>query len=220
MLTLLSSNFLLAQNEVNLISNNTYQPVGNQFLSPDITIIPEIPEPKKITYDDHLNEAKSFEIPLIENFDQMDSLILSNHLIAVIEESDFFKIQKLTHSRAYLNSSANAILLEIAEKFNKETQYSLSISSLTRTIETQNKLRRVNSNAAKGDSSHAYGASFDISYTQYGDKKGRNYANERVLESLLNEMVDEGKIYYIKERKQPCYHITVRNTKKLGFNIS
>ena len=169
-------------------------------------------EPKKITYEDHLFEAQSFNIPVIESNEHMDSLVNDNKLIPIPEIGVGYKIQKLTHSRAFLNEPAYYLLKEIAISFYKETGKELSISSLTRTIESQNKLRRVNGNAAKGNSAHNYGASFDISYNKYSDKIGRNYALERMTESILNQLVDQGKIYYIKERSQPCFHVTIRNT--------
>jgi len=209
--SLLGGSFLFAQSEASFVSNTSFSSFGGSVISSSEEVKTEANEVKKITYEDHLHEAESFNIPLIMNNEHMDSLILANKLIPVAEEGKGYKIQKLTHSRAYLNQPSYLILQEISSLFHQETAQSLSISSLTRTIENQNRLRRVNSNAAKGHSSHNYGASFDISYSKYGDKVGRNSALERVVETILKQMQDEGKIYYIKERKQPCYHITIRN---------
>ena len=145
------------------------------------------------------------------NNEQLDSLILANHLVTVPDEGEGYKIQELTHSKAYLNETSYLILKEIAHIFFQETNTELSISSLTRTMENQQRLRRVNSNATSGESAHSYGASFDISYSKYGDKTGRNSANERILQAILEDFASDGKIYFIKERRQPCFHITVRN---------
>lgn len=218
--TILLSNFLFAQTEVSFTSNS----ILTNFVNSEPTLAVEHhddkdefvkylegSDSKKITYKDHLHEAESFDIPLILNNEQMDSLILANHLIPVPEEGKGYNIQKLTHSRPYLNETTYKILQEISSQFFQETNLELSISSLTRTLENQNKLRRINSNAAKGDSSHNYGASFDISYSKYGDKVGRSAANERILLSILKEFEADGKIYFIKEFRQPCFHITVRN---------
>ncbi|MBF0598191.1 DUF5715 family protein [Faecalibacter rhinopitheci] len=213
-LSLLGSSYLMAQTEATFISNNSLPSSGVSVIESEKTeTITETTEVKKITYHDHVFEAQSFNIPIIENNEQMDSLILANQLIPVPEDGEGYMIQKLTHSRAFLNQDAFLLLKDISNQFYAETNHKLSISSLTRTIESQNKLRRVNSNATKGESSHSYGASFDISYSKYGEKSGRNYANERVVQALLDRLVEEGKIYYIKERRQPCFHVTVRNTK-------
>ncbi len=34
---------------------------------------------------------------------------------------------------------------------------------------------------------------------------------EVALEKVLKHYADAGRIYYIKEKQQSCYHITVRN---------
>lgn len=209
-LSLFSGTFLVAQTslEPNILHINSLS-FDAKEKQEEKNIIPEI---KKITYEDHLFEAQSFNIPVIESYEHMDSLVIENKLIAIPEIGEGYKIQKLTHSRAFLNPPAYYLLQEIASSFHKETGKELSISSLTRTIDSQNKLRRVNGNAAKGNSAHNYGASFDISYNKYNDKVGRNYALERMTESILNQLVDQGKIYYIKERSQPCFHVTIRNS--------
>ena len=210
-LSLFSGTFLIAQTSIepSLLNINNFSinvKENDKQEAKNINI-----EPKKITYGDHLLEAQSFNIPVIESNEHMDSLVIENKLIPIPEIGEGYKIQKLTHSRAFLNPPAYYLLQEIASSFYKETGKELSISSLTRTIESQNKLRRVNSNAAKGNSAHNYGASFDISYNKYNDKVGRNYALESATESILNQLVDQGKIYYIKERSQPCFHVTIRN---------
>ncbi|MDD3771385.1 MAG: DUF5715 family protein [Weeksellaceae bacterium] len=167
---------------------------------------------ENISYQDHLFEAASFSVPLIHNYRQLDELISENKLITVPEEGNGYYVQKLTHSKAFLYPAAYDVLIEISDRFYAETSKKLSISSLTRTMESQGKLRRVNSNAAKGESTHAYGAAFDISYSQYNNVRGRNYKYEKILQTILEEMAAEGKIYYIKEKRQPCFHITLRNS--------
>ena len=67
------------------------------------------------------------------------------------------------------------------------------------------------SNASLGISSHNYGNSFDISYVRFNDKLKSNPRLEAALEKVLNVYRDEGKLYYIKEKQQSCYHVTVRN---------
>lgn len=218
--SLFSSITLMAQGDVKFISRPALFSTDN-YTNETTGIVsestPEKPIEKKITYKDHIFEAESFDIPLIETNSDLDSLINENKLIEVPNEGKNYMIQKLTHSRAFLNPQANVMLNIIADKFFGETNKMLSISSLTRTHENQRKLTRVNSNATKGHSAHSFGAAFDISYSRYGETAGRSSANEKVLEAILNQLVEEGKIYYIKERRQPCYHITVRNIDNTSF---
>jgi hypothetical protein len=86
-----------------------------------------------------------------------------------------------------------------------------TVSSITRTLEDQCRLRRVNSNAALGISSHNYGNSFDISYVRFNGVLKHNPKMEAALEKVLKYYYDLGRIYYIKEKQQSCYHITVKN---------
>jgi hypothetical protein len=71
-------------------------------------------------------------------------------------------------------------------------------------------LRRRNTNAAKDESSHCYGVSFDISYIRYNGKREWDYERTQKLEAILAKMQEDGEIYVLKERKQSCFHISVR----------
>jgi hypothetical protein len=69
----------------------------------------------------------------------------------------------------------------------------------------------VNSNASLGISSHNYGNSFDISYVRFNDVLKYNPKMEMALEKVLKYYEKAGRIYFIKEKQQSCYHITVKN---------
>lgn len=166
---------------------------------------------KSVTYSDHLIAAKSFEMPPVENFDEIEGFVIMKKLIAVPEEGNGYKIDKLTHSKAFLNPKAKSILEKISKKFLEENNATITVTSLTRSEESQSSLRRVNSNAAKGDSAHNYGAAFDLSYTKFNDKYTYSKTNRDNLEAILKKMQDNGEIYYIKEYRQHCFHVTVRN---------
>lgn len=86
----------------------------------------------------------------------------------------------------------------------------LTYTSLTRTLEDQCRLRKVNRNASSGLSSHNYGNAFDVSYVRFNDRLERNERLEKILEKVLKEFENAGKIYFIKEKMQSCYHVTVR----------
>lgn len=214
LLVILQAAFLNAQSnftpESSYINALVYIDNNPELLKKDVKR--EVYLKENITYADHVFEASSFGIPLINNYDEMENLVLENRLIEVAEESETYLIQKLTHSRPVLLPEAYDILIEISDLFYAQTSKRLSISSLLRTTETQSRLRRVNSNATKGTSTHTFGAAFDISYSQYDGVRGRNYSYEKILQEILDEMVADGKIYYIKERRQPCFHITIRNS--------
>lgn len=201
------------------IENNIFTSSFNYHTEPDLHAArPAVVKKDKIIYvkeniryADHLFEASSFNIPLINDYKSLDLLVSDGQLIEVPEEGNGYILQKLTYSRPVLHPEALTIMNEISDLFFSETSKKLSISSLTRTMHTQKKLSRVNSNAAIGESAHAYGAAFDISYSQYNGVRGRNFTYEKKLQEILDSLVEEGKIYYIKEKSQPCFHVTVRN---------
>ncbi|QHC84891.1 hypothetical protein AS589_08960 [Empedobacter brevis] len=155
--------------------------------------------------------AESFSIPIIKSFDDIEGLVVTKKLVAVPEEGNGYTIEKLTHSKAFLNNRAKSVLEKIASKFLDENNATITVTSLTRSEESQASLRRVNSNAAKGDSSHNYGASFDLSYTKFNNKYTYNKKHRDNLEAILKQLQEDGKIYYIKEYRQRCFHVTVRN---------
>ncbi len=163
-------------------------------------------------YKPHLDASKSFNIKILKDEKNVQKYISKGKLKKVNKLGKGYKIQKLNYSRAYLTSKSKISLEKIAAKFNKETKGStLTISSVTRTLEDQCNLRKVNSNASLGISSHNYGNSFDISYVRFNNVLKHNPKLDKALENVLDYYVKAGRIYYIKEKQQACYHVTVRN---------
>ncbi len=195
------------------VSLSAYSQTTMGFILPSLTfkaLTTNSATKAKITYSDHLEAARSHRIPMLENYGQMDELVENQKLMPVPESGLGYTTMKLTHSKAYLTPKSTEILANIGKRFATATDDKFfTVTSMTRTAETQAKLRRVNSNAAAGDSSHNYGASFDISYVRFNKVVGANASLEKKLESVLKELQEEGKIYYIKEYKQRCFHITV-----------
>lgn len=162
-------------------------------------------------YEKHLNASKKFNVKLLKDTKSVSKYKETGKLTKVNELGKGYRIRKLDYSRAYLVPRAKLMLREIAKNFSGKTKGStLTYTSLTRTLEDQCKLRKVNSNASLGISSHNYGNSFDISYVRFNDRLEHNDRLEKILEKLLKEYENAGKIYYIKEKFQSCYHVTVR----------
>lgn len=163
-------------------------------------------------YKAHIDASKSFNIKLLKNTSNVTNLNNKGKLVKVKTKGKGYKVQKLTHSRPYLVAKAKTTLEKMGAKFSKDNKGStFTVSSITRTLEDQCRLRRVNSNASLGISSHNYGNSFDISYIRFNDVVKYNPKMEKALEKVLEYYRKAGRIYYIKEKEQSCYHITVRN---------
>jgi hypothetical protein len=184
-------------------------------------IIVEVPTPelnitlptREITkeYDNHLIAGENNGFGLIESEEHFTQLIQEKKLI-LVSEGNGYRVDKLTHSYPYVTPQSKAILNEIGQAFQSLTKDEtfFTISSVTRTPEQQKNLRKRNRNATSGISSHSYGVSFDISYIRFNGKRGGNRSVQDDLEKVLNEFQAANKIFFIKERKQSCYHVTVR----------
>ena len=168
-------------------------------------------EPSK-EYIQHLNSAKSHNLELIKNDKHLNKYINQGSLVKIKQRGYGWRIGDLSHSHSYLVPKGRDILRSIANDFVKETgQNFFVVTSLTRTLSDQNRLRGVNSNASSNDSSHNYGAAFDISYVRFNQKIRTDSKLEKMLENVLKAYVRSGKIYYVKESKIKCFHIIVRN---------
>ena len=163
-------------------------------------------------YKPHLEASKRFNINILKNTSQVQKYINKGKFVTINKVGKGYRVQKLEYSRAYLVLKAKSTLEKIGSRFSKETKgHTFTVSSLTRTLEDQCRLRKVNSNASLGISSHNYGNSFDISYVRFNNTLKPNPKLEAALEKVLKYYADAGRIYYIKERQQSCFHTTVRN---------
>lgn len=163
-------------------------------------------------YKSHLDASKSFGVHLLKDSKTVQKYINSGKFHKIKKSGKGYQVQKLDYSKAYMVSKAKTTLENMGTKFSKATKgATFTVSSITRTLEDQCRLRRVNSNASLGISSHNYSNSFDISYVRFNNVLKNNPKMEVALEKVLKFYADAGRIYYIKERQQSCYHITVRN---------
>lgn len=187
-----------------------FEPILVEVPTPELTIT--VPK-REITkeYDNHLAAGESNGFGLIESEDHFQQLIKNKKLVPVSQGTGYL-VDELTHSHPYVTPRSKVILEEIGQAFQSLTKQEsfFTITSVTRTPEQQQNLRKRNRNATSGISSHSYGVSFDISYIRFNGKKGGNRSAQKDLETVLNEFQAANKIFFIKERKQSCYHITVR----------
>ena len=168
-------------------------------------------EPSK-EYVQHLNAAKSHKIDLIKNDKLLNKYINQGKLVKIKQRGYGWRIGDLSHSHSYLVPKGRDVLNDIAREFVDVTgQNFFVVTSLTRTLHDQDRLRGVNSNASSNDSSHNFGAAFDISYVRFNQKIRPDSKLEKHLEDVLKKFAKTGKIYFVKEVKMRCYHIIVRN---------
>lgn len=159
----------------------------------------------------HLNAAQSHDVGLVKDKKHLNKLVQQGKLVAVKQRGYGYRIDKLTHSHAYLVPEGRTVLNALASDFVKAAgQNFFVVTSLTRTEYDQNRLRKVNSNASSNDSSHCFGGAIDISYVRFNHHLGPNFKLEKKLENLLEQYQKQGKIYFVKERHSRCFHIIFR----------
>lgn len=135
-----------------------------------------------------------------------------------VEATQYYYIDKLTHSFPYLIPESHKLLDEVGKRFHDTLQargggnYRLKVTSLLRSATTVSKLRKVNEESVDS-SSHLYGTSFDISWTNFGydggDPKRPQPDLKNLLAEVLYSMQDEGLCYTLYE-DGGCFHTTIR----------
>ena len=131
-----------------------------------------------------------------------------------IESNPKYIVRELTSSSPYVVPKVRDLLDDIAERFQEKTQSKTRfiVTSVLRTEEDVKMLRKTNVNAST-NSCHCNATTIDISYVRFGEDRVRprdNYQLRLALAQTLHELRKENRCYVKIERKQYCYHITVR----------
>ena len=144
--------------------------------------------------------------------------------LVYIGDSPFYELKNLTHSTPYLVPRAATLLNEIGRSFLDSLAskglpfHKLKVTSVLRTNEDIERLRRHNGNASE-QSCHRFGTTFDISYNFYRRVQDPALPPQPEtwgvqLKSVLAEVLDDqrrmGTCYVKYEVHQSCFHITAR----------
>lgn len=140
--------------------------------------------------------------------------------LVYVGSNPYYVIDKrMRSSIPYLVPRAADLLQTIAVNFMDSLAikglplHRIIATSMLRTEEDVRRLRRVNVNASD-NSCHRYGTTFDITYIHYAPLAGQNELDDPKLQFVLSEVlrdVRKAGLCYVKyERKQSCFHITVR----------
>lgn len=150
-----------------------------------------------------------------------DTAKYKKKIVKLESETKLYRIDKLTHSIPFLVPKAVDLLTDICTNFrdslvNKDMPlYKPIITSITRTRDDIKKLSKRNINASE-NSVHQYATTVDIAWTRFDkvDKKDERTRDDgqlkAVLGQVLHDLRQDGRCYIKHERKQSCFHITVR----------
>ena len=163
----------------------------------------------------HLKAAREKGIKPPTNRDELDVSRLVK-----IKTCNLYKVDPLEYSVPYLTPAAKALLDEIGSRFQTAMseqglrKHRIVVTSVLRTDDDVNRLRKTNGNATK-NSAHRYATTFDITYVRFNrmSLKGQAASSQQmanILGEVLAELRKEGRCYVRYERLEPCYHITSR----------
>ncbi len=169
--------------------------------------------------DKHLSAAIAKGIVPMSS--RADTAKHTKDMVRLPMELNLYRIDKLTHSVPYLVPDASALLIQICANFRDSLKskrlpyYKPIVTSITRTQEDVTGLTKRNRNASD-NSAHTYGTTFDISWKRF-QKIGASGTNDvsvdklkLILAQVLHDLRERDKCYIVHERKQACFHITVR----------
>src|SRR5688500_12282602 len=93
--------------------------------------------------------------------------------LVTLEDNEYWVIRDLDHSRPLAVPAVHALLTEIGTRFHSALRdigappFRMEITSVLRTADDQAALRRINPNAAEGESTHEYATTVDVLYSAF-----------------------------------------------------
>lgn len=158
--------------------------------------------------------ALKYAVPAVENRIDAEKRIKE---LVYIGSNPFYEVKKLSNSVPYLVPRASILLQDIGRNFFDSLQVKniplnkLLVTSVLRTKEDIKNLQKHNGNATE-KSCHLYGTTFDIAYNKYRaiTRPVRDDTLKWFLSEVLNDMRKQGRCYIKYEKRQGCFHITIR----------
>lgn len=153
---------------------------------------------------------------------------LSDELLPIVT-NDLYVVDSMTFSKPFLVPDAVMLLQyiglrfqELSHAYKPEHHYRFIVTSALRSQDDVERLRRRNRNATE-TSCHCYGTTIDITYMRFRDENGDD-VDDLMLKNLvaqtLAELRYEGLCYVKYERRQACFHLTLRNPEYVGSQPS
>lgn len=169
----------------------------------------------------HAESARRWGVPPVRN--RIEAEKRKSELV-FIGSNPYYKIDPgMSSSIPYLVPRAATVLETIARNYLDSLHvkgiplHKILVSSVLRTEEDVERLRRTNVNASP-ESCHRYGTTFDIPYNRYHtvtppDENRRAVQNDTlkwILAEVLRDVRKDGLCHIKYEVKQGCFHITAR----------
>lgn len=172
--------------------------------------------------DAHVSAAKAKGIKALALRADTLGYVEDGRLVKLPGQLELFRVDNLKYSIPYLVPDAAKLVVAISADFRdsllskKLPLYRLVVTSVTRTDEDMEKLVERNLNAIP-ESAHRYATTFDISWKRFDRVIPADTSTaispdrlKFVLGQVLFNLRNNERCYVKHERKQACFHITVR----------
>lgn len=172
--------------------------------------------------DAHISVAKAKGIKGLALRADTLKYVEDGRLVRLANQSELFRVDDLKYSIPYLVPDAAKLVVTISLDFRdsliskKMPLYRLVVTSVTRTDEDLKKLVKRNMNAIP-ESAHQYATTFDVSWKRFDRVLPTDTAAavsvdklKFILGQVLFNLKNRDMCYVKHERKQACFHITVR----------
>lgn len=175
--------------------------VTSVYLTPPVTFDGKY----KTTFDDiqevQIESATRHGITPLQTASELMPLVESGRLMTVGNDSNY----DCQADYPYLVPIAADLLEEVRKRYQEKEGEAkqLRLTGCLRTVDSVKGLKRWNPNSVE-NSCHLYGTTFDLSYSKMTPEE------RKTLGQVLYELQQGGYCYVKYERKQPCFHVTVR----------
>jgi Family of unknown function (DUF5715) len=153
------------------------------------------------THADAANLSRMTNVAMIQRFAR------HGYLVSVPSSANSYYLHAIRPSQRYCRPWTKLLLERLSSQYQARFHQRLRVTSLVRTVGSQERLARRNENAAEatGDerSSHLTGATIDIS------KRWMSPAGQEWVREVLYSLREQGYVYAIEEFYQPTFHIMV-----------
>ena len=186
------------------------------FTSSKVWSYPEcFPDSNKV----HITVAEEIGVAPMKTRQELEHNI-RNHRLVSIASSPYYMVDELTHSVPYLIPQAQQLINTISINFmdsliSKGLPLHLPIvTSVLRTGSDIENLQKGNRNSVT-NSAHQYGTTVDITYNRFQPLNGTeptryNDNLKKTMAEVLYDLREQGLCYVKYERRQACFHLTVR----------
>ncbi len=158
-------------------------------------------------------ESDKLGLTRIKNEKELISLVRSGKLVPLVSTPSLGIDPRLPLNRRYLRPWTLQLLTELSAGYATRFGRTLVLTSAVRTVQVQRTLTHWNRNAApvhgETASSHLTGATFDVS------RKGMTQEQNEWMRAALLAYTVQGRVIYLEETVQPCFHIFTMPPKEL-----